>query len=252
MLILDEILDPTLDTVFSMLANEKYINDFLKPLCLSITRLSAEDVAEISILDPRLPKNTPNEANGIVDVLIRTHKGMTVHIEIQHRYFKNINVRTNVQHSKLFGIQYDVGREYEKVCRTITLVISKSRLFEDEDYFCRYVMANPLTGQVFDDHSEIFALVLSQLPKESDHTVAWAWGQFFKARTEEELDMLAQDNPIIQRAVAILKDLSKDEAVRRQAEREMIYELDTIKKAWVCEPLQQGGFRSPLWYRGIL
>ena len=226
----NEILDPTLDTVFFMLANEKYINDFLKPLCLSVARLSAEEVAEISIIDPRIPKNSPNESQGIVDVLMRTCMGTTVHIEIQRRYFKNINVRTNVQHSKLHGSQIDVGFEYSKVHRTITLLISKSRLFENEEYFCRYVMANSLTGQIFDDSSEIYALVLSQLPKESDDTDVWVWGKFFKARTEEELDMLARDNPIIQRAVAVLKDLSKDEVVRWQAEREMIYQLDQIDR----------------------
>lgn len=225
---LNEILDPTLNAVFFMLTDEKYINDFLKPLCLSIASLSADEVAEITIVDPRIQINSPDETQGTVDVRIRTHMGTTIHIEIQRRYFKNLPVRTSMQHSKLYGMQYGVGHKYDKVCRTITLLITKFRIFEDEKYFCRYCMANPLSGQVFDDNSEIYALVLSQLPKESDNTPAWAWGKFFKAKTKEELDMLAQDNPIIQRAVAILKDLSKDEAVRWQAEKEMTAQLDQM------------------------
>ena len=37
-----------------------------------------------------------------------------------------------------------------------------------------------------------------------------------------------ESDTIIRRAVAILNDPSKDEVVRWQAEREMIYQLDTI------------------------
>jgi len=208
------------------------------------------NVAEIAILDPRLPIESTKEKRGTVDVLIRTKQGATVHIEIQHRYFKRMAVRTNLQHSKLYGSQLNVDREYSNVQRTITLVITNFRLFEGESYFSRYVMTNPETGRVFDDKSEIYVLVLSKLPKESDSKPEWAWGKFFKAKTGKELDMLAQSYPIVSGAVAVLKELSKDEALRIRAEREMLARLDeidwesTIREEALDEGIEIGEQRS--------
>jgi len=228
MTMLNEILDPTLDSVFFMLSNERYVNEFLAPLCASIANISLDEVDKIKVIDPRVPIETPKEKRGTVDVLIRTKKGSTIHIEIQHRYFKHMAVRTNMQHSKLYGSQLNVKSDYSNVQRTITLVITKHRLFEKEDYFSRYVMMNPETGKVFDDKSEIYVLVLSKLPKESDQKPEWAWGRFFKAKTREELDMLAQSYPIVKGAVTVLKELSTDEDLRMRAERELIARLDEI------------------------
>jgi len=69
---LDEILDPTLDSVFSMLSNERYVNEFLAPLCASVANIALDEVADITIVDPRLPIESPKEKHGTVDVLIRT------------------------------------------------------------------------------------------------------------------------------------------------------------------------------------
>ncbi len=47
-----------------------------------------------------------------------------------------------------------------------------------------------------------------------DDTMLWTWLQFLKSSDEEELAMLAQKSPQIEKAVGILKVLSQDERTR--------------------------------------
>jgi predicted transposase/invertase (TIGR01784 family) len=59
------------------------------------------------------------------------------------------------------------------------------------------------------------------------------WLQFFKTKKEEELEMLASNNPMIGKAVGILKKLSADERTRMLAEKREMLRMDisaSIKK----------------------
>jgi hypothetical protein len=70
----------------------------------------------------------------------------------------------------------------------------------------------------FTDLVELHTLELSKLPGVSDNTELYDWLRFLRAERKEELDMLAQTNPQINKAVAVLMELSADEKAR------MLYE----------------------------
>ena len=74
-------------------------------------------------------------------------------------------------------------------------------------------------GIEFTDLKEIYTLELSKLPKETDGTSRYDWAKFIDAETEEELDMVAQRNPQIHKAVVKLRELSADERARDMFER---------------------------------
>jgi predicted transposase/invertase (TIGR01784 family) len=61
---------------------------------------------------------------------------------------------------------------------------------------------------------------------ESDHTAAWNWMQFLRAKSEEEFEMIAQTNPMIKKAVGELKRLSADERARLLDESHEKYRRD--------------------------
>ncbi|MDR1647089.1 MAG: Rpn family recombination-promoting nuclease/putative transposase, partial [Zoogloeaceae bacterium] len=47
-----------------------------------------------------------------------------------------------------------------------------------------------------------------------DHTELWAWLEFLKAQSKEELEMLAKEHPTVQPAVTKLLRLSESERAR--------------------------------------
>jgi predicted transposase/invertase (TIGR01784 family) len=50
-------------------------------------------------------------------------------------------------------------------------------------------------------------------------TALYDWARFINAETEEELDMVSQNNPVIRRAAVKLRELSADERARDMLER---------------------------------
>jgi predicted transposase/invertase (TIGR01784 family) len=74
-------------------------------------------------------------------------------------------------------------------------------------------------GIELSDLKEIYTIELRKLPAESDGTAKYDWAKFIDAETEEELNMIAQRNPQINRAAVKLRELSADEKARDMFER---------------------------------
>jgi predicted transposase/invertase (TIGR01784 family) len=69
------------------------------------------------------------------------------------------------------------------------------------------------------DIIEIHTLELVKLPESADGTELYDWAKFIAADTEEELDMIAERNPQVARAVVRFRELTADERVRDLHER---------------------------------
>ena len=69
------------------------------------------------------------------------------------------------------------------------------------------------------DIIEIYTLELGKLPDGADGTELYDWAKFIAADTEEELNMIAERNPQVARAVVRLRELSADERARDLYER---------------------------------
>jgi predicted transposase/invertase (TIGR01784 family) len=81
---------------------------------------------------------------------------------------------------------------------------------------------------------EIHTLELPKLPKESDNSILWEWGQFIRAENEEGLSMLAERNRAVGQAVDELYRVSADAEVRYQYEmREKAWRDAKAREAWV-------------------
>ena len=76
---------------------------------------------------------------------------------------------------------------------------------------------------MFTDLLEVDLLELKKLPKADDGTNLWDWLRFIKTNNEEEMEMLAHENPEIEIAYDALQDLSNDEAKRHEAQQREMY-----------------------------
>jgi predicted transposase/invertase (TIGR01784 family) len=97
---------------------------------------------------------------------------------------------------------------------------------EEKGYYNRYSIRNAQTGTEFADLLEINVLELGKLPREPDGGRLFNWGQFFKARTPEELAMIAEKDPAIQQAAALVMELNEDERTRMIADARWRWQMD--------------------------
>ncbi|MDR2736289.1 MAG: Rpn family recombination-promoting nuclease/putative transposase [Gracilibacteraceae bacterium] len=86
-------------------------------------------------------------------------------------------------------------------------------------------MYDPQTKSQFTDLLEVNILELPKLPPD-DGTELWNWMKFLSASQKEELDMVAQKSPQVQKAVARLMELSNDEKTRMLYESRQMMEWD--------------------------
>ena len=70
------------------------------------------------------------------------------------------------------------------------------------------------------DIIEIHTLELDKLPEGADGTELYDWAKFIAADTEEELNMVAERNPQVAKAVVRLRELSSDERARDTFDRQ--------------------------------
>ena len=85
---------------------------------------------------------------------------------------------------------------------------------------------------------EVHVLELPKLPKNADGTEIWDWMKFISADKKEELDMIAQKNPRVKKAVARLMELSQDERTRMLYESRRLMEMD--QRVSECDAKQEG------------
>jgi len=102
----------------------------------------------------------------------------------------------------------------------ISIIITDEDLIQDNpNYHHRFVFYDSEAAVEFSDIIEIHTLELRKLPERDDGTELYDWVKFIAAETEEELNMVAEMNPQMRKAVVKLQELSADESARDLYER---------------------------------
>jgi predicted transposase/invertase (TIGR01784 family) len=214
------ILPPKNDVVFKLLFGDKRNGDLLADFLKAVIRLPDDDYSEITVVDPHLIRKHPDKKLGILDLKIRTNSGKIVHVEIQLWDFPQMRERIVFYDAGLITDQIDAGEEYDLIKRVITILITDYVLIpESPCYHNRFTLCDPKAAIEFTDLIEIHTLELPKLPETADNYL-WHWLRFLQAQSKEDLDMVAQASPKLQKTVVKLLELSEDEEAR------MIYEAE--------------------------
>ena len=217
------------DVIFRLFfADEKnleYLIGFLK----SVLKLPEDDYNELEIADPHLLREYAGDKLGIIDVKLKTKSGKVIHIEIQISITPALRRRIIYYDAKLITEQIGSGDDYDAIKRVISIIITEESLIADSPrYHHRFTFYDPEAGVEFSDLIEIHTLELGKLPKRTDGTPLYDWARFIAAETEEELDMVAQRNPQVGRAVVKLRVLSADECARNLFKRRDIQSIVSL------------------------
>ncbi|MDR0563720.1 MAG: Rpn family recombination-promoting nuclease/putative transposase [Azoarcus sp.] len=218
---------PINDAIFKIIFGDGHDVTHLTNLLKATLVLPAEEYEEVTLVDPHLPREMPDNKMGILDVKVKTRSGKLIDVEIQICFQSRIRERIIFYLSKMINEQIGTGDDYSTIKRSICILITDFVLIpENNCYRNRFTLRDPDTGAQFTDIIEIVTLELPKLPKDDDGTPLWDWLKFLAAHSEEELKVISDKNPQVSKAVAKYMTLTEDERTRMIAESRSILQRD--------------------------
>ncbi|MDR0641190.1 MAG: Rpn family recombination-promoting nuclease/putative transposase, partial [Treponema sp.] len=180
--------------------------------------LAAEELVELTIVDPQLKREFGGDKLEILDVKVRTAKGKSIDIEIQISAVPEMRSRISYYLSNMITEQIGMGGYYTDLKQAISIIITDYD-FIPETGRCHtvYRMLETEEHFPFNELMEIHVLNLAKLAGEGEGELL-DWLRFLRAEGEEEIKMVAEKNAMINEAYCKLQVMSEDEANR------MIYE----------------------------
>lgn len=159
-----------------------------------------------------------------------------VNVEIQVKRDPDFRDRALYYWARLYTSELKSGEVYGSLHRAISINIVDFNMFPGEGY-CNEVLPRVTeTGEIFSDKMTLYFFELKKLSKKlAAGNSRELWLQFINAESKEELDMISQANdPIMQKAVRVVYDMSEDTRVRemvRMREKALHDEASALKNA---------------------
>ena len=222
-----ELLAPKTDLVFKALLTAGGDLELLASLLSSILDLDigTEDVA---VMNTELPRTHEKGKLSSVDVRVKLADGKQANVEIQVEDEHNMEKRSIFHASKLYADQMEPGMDYKGICPAISINILDFAFLPFEGYHNRYRLKNIWNGHELTDAFEIQFLELPKVPRKAGNSMIELWLLFFAARSGEDLDMLAEREPIFEKALDRLVYVSADERLRYELDMREKFELDHL------------------------
>jgi len=221
-----ELLSACSDYIFKRIfADERNIG-CLKSFLRAVLGFRESDFQGIQIIDPFLQKESAEDKLAVLDVKVKTGDGRVVDIEVQLWNVPDMRSRITYYLSNMITEQLGAGGQYGDLRRAISIVVVDFPLVhESESHHTVFQMRERAEGFPFNDLMEINVLDLTKIPANQNNDLI-NWMKFLKAEREEEFEMLAQTNPAINQAYAVLRELSEDEATRLRYEARLKAQRD--------------------------
>jgi len=235
-----KVLSPTNDAVFKMLFGSDRHTDILSSFLKTVLLLPNDVVSKVAIQTTFQEKELPRDKTSILDVLVTTASGRSLDIEIQVVKRPALAQRILFYAARLISTQLKEGESYVNLRPAVCILITDFCMIGNSHCHNRYRLHDLQTGSEFTDLLEINILELPNVPAAATGTDAplLDWLRFLKAKTTEELNMLAQNNPDIQKAVKRLYELSADETAWMHALARKMQLRDA--DSWVKDALLLG------------
>ena len=224
------LLPVTSDFIFKKIFGDQRNVDILGEFLKSVLNVPDGEYDRITIVDPHVKKEFPDDKYGILDVKLHTRSGIVVNIEIQVLSIPEMKQRSVYFISKMITEQMTAGRNHSDIKRSVCIIITNYTFVPESDRYHHQFRYRTEDGVEFTDLTEFNTLELSKLPSDADSSELWYWLKFIKADKEEDLDMLAQRTPQMRKAVGVLKELSADERTRMLYEEREIARRDMVSR----------------------
>lgn len=226
-------LDPKLDIVFKLLFAEERNKPLLLSLLNAVLRPQAP-ILTVTVLPSEPAKDAADDKGIALDLRVGLASGEQVDIEMQSQPRPAGRERALYYWARLYGSQLTRGDHYPALRRCVVVLITDFNELDSARFHSTFRVQeahdhSPLTEQL-----EIHLVELPKLPLATfDEPDLVLWAKFLAAGSDEELESLAMNSPVIKQATEALDRLSADPQARALAEQRELalisYQLDLGK-----------------------
>ena len=191
----------------------------LKGLICELLHLKPEQIKSIEITNPIDLAGDVSGKEFILDINVIMNDDTLINLEMQVANEHNCPERSLIYLCRAFD-QLERGQKYEEILPAIHIGFLDFNLFPgDTEFYATYRMLNVRTHAVYSDKFTLSVVQLNRTEYAIEEDKAYGidyWAKIFKAKTWEELKMLAENNEYMEETVEALYVANADEIVRQQ------------------------------------
>ena len=189
-------------------------------LICALLHLKPECILSVEIQNPiDLSKNITGK-DFVLDIKVLLNNNQLINLEMQVKNEFNWAERSLTYLCRAFD-QLQSGQEYEETLPVIHIGFTNFTLFPDTpEFYATYRMINIKNhSQVYSDKFTLSVVDLTQTDNATEEDKSSKidyWARLFRAKTWEELQMLAQNDEYLQEAATSIRIANEAEIVREQ------------------------------------
>ena len=208
-----------------MQKNEKV----LRGLIGSLLGLSQDEIVKVDLKNPIIPGQSIGDKEVILDLMIILNDAKFLNIEMQVGKRKDWAERSLTYLCRNYD-NLSKGDVYSDVMPCLHIGIIDFDLFEDmHEFYSIYRIKNIKNERIYTNKFGINVLNLRCIDNATEadkRNKLDVWARLFKARTWEEIKMIAENYDFAREAANSIYAVSADEAIRLQCEARERYERD--------------------------
>ena len=193
----------------------------LKALVCALLHLKAEEISDIELKNPIILGEHAEEKDIILDVNVCLNDEKMLDLEMQVADEKNWTERSLYYACRNYT-ELVKGGNYRKAMPSIHIGLLDFTLFkEHEKFYATYRLLEEKDHYPYTDKLQIGVVDLTRIdlatPEDQEYNID-KWARLFKAKTWEDIRMVAAKNRMIDDAATTIYQLTADERIRQQCE----------------------------------
>ena len=209
----------TNDVLFHHLLQDTDHTSILKSIISSFFDIPIEEIKSATVENPISLGDDISSKEMILDVKTLLNDDKFINLEMQVINYHDWTDRSLSYLCRCFD-NLKIGEDYSNVKAAHHIGFLDFKLFDDiTQFFSNYKLREDVTSHLFSSKFSISVVDLTEISiateeDKSRHRDLWA--SFFKAKTWEEINMLAQKDSVINEAAAKMYQLTEDQRIREQ------------------------------------
>jgi len=207
----------------------------LKGLISSLLHLNPDDIMELEITNPIDLANDIMGKEFVLDINVMMNNNTKINLEMQVANKHNWPDCSLSYVCRSFDQLYR-GHEYDEALPIIHIGFLDFTLFPSyPEFYSKHMLMNVKNHHVFSDKLNLSVVDLSKIELSTEEDKAYGidyWARLFKAKTWEEIKMLAEKDEYMQEAAGSIYMANADEMIRQRCLAREEYERHerTIKR----------------------
>lgn len=214
----------------------------LRGLVCSILDLRYEEIKSVEIMNPIELGKSIDAKDFILDSKVLLNNHTIINLEMQVLNLGNWPERSLAYMCRSFD-RLNRGDDYVEVKPVVQVCFLDFTLFKEyPEFFSTYMFTNVKNHMIYSDKLKLYVVDLTCINSATEEDKLrgiYHWAKLFKAKTWEEIKMLAGSNTFLEEAAETVFRLSEEEKIQMQCEaREDYYrqqrfiqkQLDKLKE----------------------